>query len=57
MIWTGTGKDTGIGTEIEVMILKTKVGSVRRVEVERGMTMRGTEAEKEEIGIEIGGDE
>lgn len=57
MIWTGTGKDTGIGTEIEVMILKTKVGSARRVEVERGMTMRGTEAEKEEIGIEIGGDE
>lgn len=50
MIWTGTVKDTGIGTEIEGMILKMKVGetgSGRRAEVERGMTMRGTEAERE----------
>lgn len=59
MIWTGTVKDTGIEIEIEGMILKMKGletgnGSVRRVEVEKGMTMRGTKAERE---TEIGGDE
>lgn len=55
MIWTETGKDSAVATEIEPMILKViGFGTVRRVEVERGMTMREIEAEKE---IGIGGDE
>lgn len=57
MIWTGSGKDIGIGTEIEVMISKVKgggIGNVKKVEVEKGMIMRGTKAEKE-TEIEGGG--
>lgn len=49
-MWTGTGKDR----ETESMILVVKGGRTgRRVEVERGMNIKGTKAEKE-IGIGIG---
>lgn len=50
-----TGTEKGTGIEIGLMILKVRKGEiVRRVEVERGMTTTGTEAEKE---TGIGGDD
>lgn len=51
MIWIETGKDSGIETGIEPMILKVTGGGIGtgiRVEVERGMTMIEIE---EETGI------